>query len=54
MPGRDTESPVFLGDLLDQNFLQRAYWLQVPLQVAQQAFELFLALAHKYRKALGK
>ena len=33
MPGSDTEPPVLLCDLFDQNLLQRAHWFQVVLQV---------------------
>jgi hypothetical protein len=53
IPSSDTESPIFLSNLLNKNLFQRAYRFQVLLQAAQQTGELFLAPAKK-RESLGE
>jgi hypothetical protein len=52
MESRYTDPPVFVRNLLHQNFFQRADRFQVLLQAAQQAGELFLVPAIQKRASL--
>jgi hypothetical protein len=54
MPCTHVKRPVFLSDLLNQNFLQRAHRFQILLQAGQQTSELFLVLAGNRGKLLGE
>jgi len=46
-PGSHYEPPVFIGNLLNQNLLERAYRFPVLFQAVQQAGELSLCSGHQ-------
>ena len=54
IPGCDTEPPIFLRDLFDQNLFQRTHGFQILSQVVQQTSEVSPVPADETRKSLGE